>query len=147
MRSLLRIAFLLVITLGLRYPFIGMPAFYYMGLMILMGKRRKWRSFFCSRCSLQDVMISRLSPIRPLPLRMLSKAALGRLVLALFPGLLRMEPYMSGLFGPWPEDDLNRLRKILARLSILSSTMAQTSALWKNRCRWFFFCTVGIRYG
>jgi len=142
MRILLSIAYLLVITLGLRYPILGILVFSYMGLMIFMGKRKKWCSSYCPRGSFLDVVISRMSPTRPIPLWIMSKG-FRIAALILFLGLLGMQIYLAGLFASWPQDGLFRIGTILVRMCILSSAIALPLALWKNQRTWCSFCPVG----
>ncbi|MBN1332676.1 MAG: FeS-binding protein [Synergistales bacterium] len=142
MRILLSIAYLIVITLGLRYPILGTLVFSYMGLVIIVGKRKKWCSSYCPRGSFLDVMISRLSPTRPIPLWLLSKT-FRRTVLVMFLGFFGLQLYLSGLFAPWPEDGLIRLGTVLVRMCILSSAIALPLAFWNNQRAWCSFCPVG----
>lgn len=142
MKVLLSIGYLVIITLGLRYPIMGVLVFSYMALVIFLGKRKKWCSSYCPRGSFLDVIISRVSPARPIPPWMMSKE-FRRIALLLFLGIFGTQLYLAGLFTAWQKDGLLRLGAVLVRMCILSSAIAIPLALWKNQRTWCSFCPVG----
>ncbi|NLI95391.1 MAG: 4Fe-4S binding protein [Synergistaceae bacterium] len=127
---------------GWAFPILGIFLLAAMGIAVIAGRRKKWCSSYCPRGSFLDLVMSKLSPRKPIPRFLLSKRtwAAG---LAVFSIVFAMQLRNAGLFGPWDGGSLSRLGLVFYRMCLVSSAIAIPLALWKNHRSWCAVCPVG----
>ncbi len=136
------VLYLAVITLGLKFPLLGILVFGILGVMVLAGRRKKWCSSYCPRGSFLDLLISRISPRKPIPRWFFGKFSRYS-ALTIFIAIFLLQLWRGQFFFGWPDNGLIQLGKIFVRMCIISSGVAIPLALWKNQRTWCSLCPVG----
>jgi polyferredoxin len=134
--------YIAMITAGWAYPVLGVGLIFLMGLVVLSGRRKKWCGSYCPRGSFLDLVMSKVSPKRPIP-RFLTSRKTWAAGFVLFVGLFGLQLWRAGLFGPWNTGSLLQLGLVFYRMCLVSSAVAIPLALWKNHRSWCAVCPVG----
>jgi polyferredoxin len=134
--------YIAMITAGWAFPLLGVFLLAFMGLVVLSGRRKKWCGSYCPRGSFLDLVMSKLSPKRPIP-RFLNSRKAWAAGFLLFLGAFGFQLWSAGLFGKWGTDSLLRLGLVFYRMCLVSSAIAIPLALWKNHRSWCAVCPVG----
>jgi len=134
--------YIVMILAGWAFPLLGVFLLAVMGVVVLSGKRKKWCGLYCPRGSFLDLVMSKVSPKKPIPAFLRSKKtwAAG---LAIFSLVFAFQLRNAGLFGPWDAGSLPRLGFVFYRMCLVSSAIAVPLALWKNHRSWCTVCPVG----
>lgn len=98
--------------------------------------------FHCPRGSFLDLVMSKVSPKRPIP-RFLTSRKTWAVGFAFFAGLFGFQLWRAGLFGPLGGSSLSQLGLVFYRMCLVSSAVAIPLALWKNHRSWCAVCPVG----
>lgn len=134
--------YVVMIAAGWAFPVLGIAVFALLGLAVISGRRKKWCSSYCPRGSFLDLIMSKLSPKRPIPRFLIGRKAWA-VGFAIFIGLFGLQLWRAGLFGPWDQGSLLRLGLVFYRMCLVSSAVAIPLALWKNHRSWCAVCPVG----
>ncbi|MDK2872042.1 MAG: hypothetical protein PWQ16_1394, partial [bacterium] len=89
--------YLAMMVLGVFYPLIGVAVLGYLITMVVLGKRKRWCAINCPRGSFYDIIVSKLSFMRPLP-KLLKSSITWKILLALFVALMSFQIYMVSHF-------------------------------------------------
>ncbi len=136
------VLYITMILAGWAFPLLGVALFAIMGIVVLSGKRKRWCSSYCPRGSFLDLLMSKISPRRPIP-RFLTSRKTWAVGLAVFFAVFSFQLWNAGLFGPWGAGSLSRLGLVFYRMCLVSSAIAIPLALWKNHRSWCAVCPVG----
>lgn len=136
------VLYIAVIAFGFRFPLLGIVVFGLLGIMTLVGKRKKWCSAYCPRGSFLDLVVSRISPGKPIPGWIFGRFS-RYAALTIFISLFIIQLWQGQMLFGWPDDGFARLGMIFVRMCFISSAVAIPLALWKNQRTWCSFCPVG----
>ncbi len=134
--------YIFTIAAGWAYPVLGVGLLALMAIVVLSGRRKKWCGSYCPRGSFLDLVMSKVSPKRPIP-RFLTSRKTWAAGFTLFMGVFGFQLWKAGLFGPWDGSSLMQLGLIFYRMCLVSSAGAIPLALWKNHRSWCAVCPVG----
>lgn len=136
------VLYVAMILAGWAFPLLGVTLLAAMGAAVLSGRRKKWCSSYCPRGSFLDLVLSKVSPKRPIP-RFLKSKKTWAAGLFVFSSVFAFQLWNAGLFGPWDAGSLSRLGLVFYRMCLVSSAIAVPLALWKNTRSWCAVCPVG----
>ncbi|MFA0888754.1 MAG: 4Fe-4S binding protein [Synergistales bacterium] len=131
-----------MITAGWAFPLLGVALLILMILVVVSGRRKKWCGSYCPRGSFLDLVMSKVSPKRPIP-RFLTSRKTWAAGFVVFVGVFVLQLWKAGLFGPWGAESLARFGLVFYRMCLVSSAIAIPLALWKNHRSWCAVCPVG----